>query len=146
MPPKNTQREAKTPALLVSGAEQVVGVTVQELTAFYVLDSIRYFGPQKFKQLHEAGLKLPDVIADPSRLDLPGKRGKDFRTRLTQISASVHLDCRERAIRQINAAAKLGARIITYGSPSYPRHVYRSNNPIGILYVRGRVDVLNTPL
>ena len=36
--------------------EKAVGVTVDELTALYVLDGLKGFGPQKFKELHAHGL------------------------------------------------------------------------------------------
>jgi DNA protecting protein DprA len=123
-------------------AEAAVGVTVDALAAIYVLDSVKQFGPQKFKQLYQEGILFEEVIASPSALPLPGKRGDEIREQLRRLSPNVLGDCRYRATRQIAAAAAHRAKIFTYSSPSYPLRVYDSNNPVPVLYVRGSERVL----
>jgi hypothetical protein len=51
--------------LVDRATEDAVGVTVDELTALYILDALRGFGPQKFKELHAHNL---------SNLSLPSGR------------------------------------------------------------------------
>lgn len=146
MRPKKSEPKTRPPASLLPGAEAAAGIAVDELAAFYVLDSVKQFGPQKFKQLHQQALRPSDIVADPSRLSIPGKRGEGFRAQLAEVAQSKRSECRERAIRQINTAARLGAAIVSYDSPHYPRPVYESNNPVPVLYVRGAPDVLKAEL
>lgn len=124
--------------------EDAVGVDVDSLAAMYVLDGIKGFGPQKFKQLREEGVAIGDVVADPHKLALKGKRGDSFRAQLTDVTDQARAKCRHRAARQIQSAYTLGAGIVTYESPLYPRPVYLSNNPIPVLYVRGARTVLSS--
>ena len=43
---------------------KAVGVAVDELADIFLLETIRGFGPQKFRQLFEAHLAPRDVLAD----------------------------------------------------------------------------------
>lgn len=139
------QSSSKLPSsrVVTPDMEDDVGVDVESLAALYVLDGIKGFGPQKFKQLHEEGVAIGDVVADPRKLALKGKRGDAFRSQLAGVTDHIRAECRDRATRQIHTAYKLGAGIVTYDSSLYPRPVYRSNNPIPILYVRGARTVLS---
>jgi DNA processing protein len=130
------------PAEVHAGMETAVGVTAPQLAALYALDRVKGFGPQKYKQLHEAGVKIEDVLDDPGALPIGGKRGDQFRAQLREITAEDRAASLELAKRQISAAHRLGGRILTYDSPEYPENVYRSNNPIAVLYVRGNAAVL----
>jgi DNA protecting protein DprA len=136
--------EKPTPTISES-EERAVGVSTSELAALYVLDGVKGFGPQKFKQLYVEGLNVRTLLDNPESLSLKGKRGDSFRSQLAQITDVERVNSFKRACRQINAAHKLGALILTYSSPSYPRRVFDSNNPIPILYVRGNVGVLTEP-
>ncbi len=122
--------------------EQSVGINVRDLTALYVLASLKGFGPQKFKELHEKGLRAHEVINHTSRLPIAGKRGEAFRAQLESTLKKQLPVCRERAVRQILTAQKHHASILTYGHRAYPRNVFESNNPVPILYVRGSLRVL----
>jgi predicted Rossmann fold nucleotide-binding protein DprA/Smf involved in DNA uptake len=139
---KSTESKARAPSILDPDAEKAAGITVEELAAFYVLDSIKQFGPQKFKWLHQQSVRWVEAVVDPAKLGMSGKRGEAFRQQLSGIPEDKRVECRQRAIRQINTAAQHGSVIITYDSPFYPRNVYESNNPIAVLYVRGARDVL----
>jgi DNA protecting protein DprA len=140
------QSNSKSPSLPVVTLEmeEAVGVSVDALTILYVLDGIKGFGPQKFKQLRQEGVALAEVAAHPQKLALKGKRGDDFRAQLAAVTEHVRVECRERAARQIQTAHKLSAAIVTYENPLYPQPVYRSNNPIPVLYVRGARAVLSS--
>jgi DNA protecting protein DprA len=116
--------------------------TVEELTYAYVLDSLKGVGPQKFKQLYDAGIHLSDAIRDPKLIPTPGKRGDAIRKQLSKISADSVETCRVRADKQLKAARTANAAILTYGHPLYPKAVWTSNNPIPILYVRGNAEIL----
>jgi DNA processing protein len=130
--------------VLEPGAEDRVGVSVNELTAIYVLEQIQGFGPQKYKELHTAGVTPRDVVQDPARLPQTGKRGDSFKTDLRKLVAEGDDKARTRAARQIGTADRLNAHLLTYNHPSYPRNVYGSNNPVPVLYVRGSLDVLGS--
>jgi DNA protecting protein DprA len=126
--------------------EDAVGITVDELTALYVLNDLKGFGPQKFKELHLHGIAPPTVVADPSRLPTAGKRGDDLRALLGAEREKSEPTCRRRAATQIIAAHRHAARIVTYKDAQYPINVYESNYPAPILFVRGSLEVLTIPL
>lgn len=115
------------------------------LAALYALDSIKGFGPLKFRDLFERGVAPETVLHDPAALPIAGKRGDTFRTALREIAVRQSDEFRTRARRQLDTADQHGGLIITYSHPAYPDNVYLSNNPIPILYVRGAVEVLQTP-
>jgi DNA recombination-mediator protein A len=122
--------------------EREVGVTVAELSALYVLDGVKGFGPQKYKELHEAKLDPAVVIRDPNLLPTAGKTGQNLRGLLAHVDDAAWAECSERARRQIATAFTLKAKIVTYRSKEYPRSVYNSNDAVPALYVRGNLDVL----
>ena len=62
------------------------GPSVRELESIYALDSIKQFGPQKFKLLHEAGLNPAQVLDDHTLLPISGKRGDQFRSEIAAIT------------------------------------------------------------
>jgi len=119
-----------------------VGIGIDELTAIYILNSVKYLGPQSFKELHEAGLRPIDACADPSVLPTKGLRGDKIRAALRATLAGGDTLLRERAARQILAAHKHRAEIVTYSHPAYPPNLFRSNYPAPLLYVCGSVSVL----
>src|SRR2546422_3011738 len=127
----------------VDGAiERAVGITLDDLTAFFVLLAVRGFGPQKFKELHESGLRAVDVVHGRAELPTAGKRGDTLRAQLAKEVQSLLPLSRGRASRQLHAAKNLGGRILTYSHSAYPKNVFESNNPVPILFARGAFDVL----
>lgn len=141
-PPSRTdvQREA---ASLPDDIEQRVGVAADDLASLLVLDGIRGFGPQKFKELHQAGVTPTDVLREPQRLPLRGRTGDTVRRALSALTEEDRWLAHARAVRQLTRAHEHHARIVTYGDPSYPPNVYASNNPIPVLYVRGNPELLS---
>jgi DNA processing protein len=117
-------------------------VTVEDLSAIFLLDEVKRFGPQRFKQLFERGLKPAEILADPTKLPSSGKIEAEFPRQIEALTSSIRLTCRVRAANQILAAHKNGARIITYWDQAYPRNVFASNNPVPVLYVRGSMRPL----
>lgn len=120
------------------------GPSAGELASIYALDSIKHFGPQKFKQLHQAGLDPAQVLDDHTLLAIEGKRGERFRIEIAEMTDDAHRTMRARAERQIERAQALNASILTYRHPCYPANVFHSNNPVPVLYVRGNCDVLRS--
>ena len=120
------------------------GPSVPELESIYALDSIRQFGPQKFKQLHEAGLDPADVLEDHTLLPIGGKRGEQFSSEISAMPDEVRTTARARAERQLQRAEALQANILTYRHPCYPANVFQSNNPMPVLYVRGNCEILRS--
>lgn len=119
-----------------------VGISVEDLTALYILDSIKGLGPQACKELHASGARASDACNNPDLLPTKGKRGDKLREQLRAAQNRDHRELFERAVRQILAAAKYRAKILSYAHPSYPSNLYQSSYPVPILYVRGSVGVL----
>ena len=117
--------------------------SVEDLASLYVLDSINGFGPQKMKLLHDAGIEAAQVLREPGLLPIPGKRGDMLRAQLAAEGKDRWKRCFERAEKQISIARETSSSIITYQHPAYPKHVFESNNPTGILYVRGPLHLLS---
>ena len=113
-----------------------------ELASLYVLDSVKGFGPQKFKQVYQANLSAKEIIRRPDALPVPGKRGEPLRKQLRELSKKNIDECRERAEKQIRVAEATTSLILTYAHPLYPKLVFDSNNPVGVLYARGNVQLL----
>lgn len=122
--------------------EQAVGISVDELGDILTLNAVKNFGPQKFKALLKEGLTPRDVLIDPSRLPVPGKRGNQMRRDLSGLIVETGSLFRPRAMRQIYAAYKAGARIVTYWHQAYPNNVLESNYPVPLMYVRGSLSAL----
>jgi DNA protecting protein DprA len=134
-------KRGESPAITAE-VEKAVGIKLNELTDLYLLNSLKGFGPQKFKTVRDHGKSPADVIAHPELLPIAGTRGERFRAELKNAPSSLRVQCRERAQKQIQVAAKNRAQIITYSHPAYPRNVYASNNPIPVLYARGALAIL----
>src|SRR5438445_5120895 len=97
-----------------------VGISIDDLTALYLLDSIKGLGPQASKALHARGVRPVEVCNDPDLLPTKGKRGEKIRDLLRGAQTQDHTELRERAVRQIFAAAKHDAKILSYANPAYP--------------------------
>jgi DNA processing protein len=117
--------------------------SVEDLTAVFALESIKGFGPQKFRELAEAGLSSSDVLQEPAKLPTTGKRGEAFRAELQELGRRGLYEFERRAMRQIERAQENDASILLHGHPAYPRTLWASNNPVPVLYVRGDVALLN---
>jgi DNA protecting protein DprA len=137
-PPKKTAPPLDRPTV---EEENRTGVRASDLAALYALESIKGFGPGKFKEIFDAGLTYASVIADPASLPTTGKRGAIFRREIEGLGAKFN-EFEQRAYRQVAAASRLGARIITYWNSSYPQQVLESNNAVPALYVIGSLEVL----
>lgn len=122
--------------------EECVGVTVDDLADLLTLTAVKNFGPQKFKAVYEKGLKPQELIRNPSLLPIAGKRGDELRRGIASLAVEGDSLFRPRAKRQIAAAHKVGAKIVTYWHDTYPSNVFRSNYPVPVLYVRGSTRVL----
>lgn len=112
------------------------------LAAIYVLEGLKGFGPQKFKELREHNARPQDALANPSRLPTKGKRGDELRAAVAKVADGQRDEARSRAEGQLQMAEKLGASILTLEDPEYPPNVYASNNPVPVLYVRGSLSIL----
>lgn len=130
--------------ILRNNAMRSIVPSVDRLTDLYILDSLKGFGPQKFKLCHQAGLSVSELIENPARIPIPGKRGDPIRKQLTDERAELQTVCRARAEKQLNAALKFGFHIITYSDTEYPQSVFESNNPVPILYCAGNLELLRS--
>ncbi len=122
--------------------EKSVGIAVTDLTALFLLMSIRGFGPQKFKELHTSGFRAADIVKGDARLPMTGKRGDSFRAELETVVEKQGAICEQRAQRQIAAAYKHNCVILTYSHAAYPQTVFESNYPVPIIYARGSLEVI----
>lgn len=134
---------ARELALVTPALENAVGITRDDLASLLLLESVRGFGPQKFKELREANLRPIDVLLEPEKVPTSGKRGDAFRETIAALDATVRDLALARAVRQLVRAHEHSARIVTYADAHYPANVYASNNPIPVLYVRGDLDLLS---
>lgn len=116
--------------------------TLSELTDIFLLESVKGFGPQKFKILREEGLKPGDVIASPREMQRFGKKGIEFRNQVEALGAKGRLEAEKRARKQLDMASLNGGAILTYDSSFYPKVLYNSNTPVAALYARGDYSVL----
>ena len=113
------------------------------LAAIFALESIKGFGPNKFKEIDAVGRTPEEVLDAPDLLPTRGKRGAALREAIAALPQNVRLDARERAERQLALATEYNSHILTYDDPAYPRRVYASNNPVPALFVRGPVELLS---
>jgi len=144
---RRTLVKTDTPSHVDDEIEKTVGITVDALASLFVLSGIRGFGPQKFRELHLSGLSPTDIVTGNKLLPTKGKRGDTLRAQLELNIDKLRPICRERAVRQILAANKHRATILTYGHADYPRNVFNSSNPVPLLYVRGSLESLrNSPM
>jgi DNA protecting protein DprA len=140
--PDTEESRAREFALVTPMLEHEVGITREDLASLLLLESVRGFGPQKFKELHEAGLAPKDVLLEPVKLPTAGKRGDAFREAIVGLDDGARDLAQARAVRQLVRAHEHKARVVTYADPHYPGNVYVSNNPVPVLYVRGDLDLL----
>ena len=133
--PRKPRDNPVAPGLVAEAqrAAEQVGITIDELAVIYLLDSVKYLGPQAFKELHEAGYRPLDACKKPEVLPTTGKRGDKIRQQLTLEVEKDQQIFQDRAVRQILAAHKHDAHILTYHHASYPRNVYISNYPAPVL-------------
>lgn len=124
-------------------AENRVGIPLDDLADLFTLDGIKGFGPQKFKQLLDAGIDARDAISGPRGLPLAGKTGAILREALSAVTAEDTMVARQRAARQIAVANEHNATILTHKHPAYPVNVLQSNNAVPVLYARGDISVLH---
>jgi DNA protecting protein DprA len=117
-------------------------LTTDSLTDLYVLDSLKGFGPQKFKALHDAKVRPTNVLQNPRLLPIEGRNGDKLRDLIAATPSKTYAECRARAERQLEAARKARASILTYDHPQYPRNLLHSGHPVPILYARGNPTVL----
>ncbi len=107
------------------------------LGAIFALERVSGFGPVKFRAMHEAGVDAQAAIRNPSLLPFTGRTGEKLRRGVLALSEVELTAGRQRAVDQLQRAGELSATILLHGDPRYPAHVYASNNPVPVLYVRG---------
>jgi DNA processing protein len=117
--------------------------SLDELADVFVLEAIKGFGPQKFKELREDRIAVSDVLSRPREMQRFGKRGEDFRKQLATLGRKGRLEALSRAKRQLEVAQSADGTILTYDDRRYPRVLYDSNIPVPVLYARGDLNVLN---
>ena len=117
--------------------------SVECLTALFALGSVKGFGPNKFKLIHEQGLSPESVLDNPESLPIKGKIGEKLRLQLRSFTNDRIDQCKKRSLRQLETADRLSAHILTFESQFYPKSVYASNNSLPVLYVRGNPGILN---
>jgi DNA processing protein len=118
---------------------------LDQLSDIFILEAVKGFGPQKFKELYESGVSPSDVIARPAEMQRFGKRGQDFAKQLEAMGPSDREKSRQRAKKQIEAARTNDGAILTYGDRHYPPILYASNLPVAALYARGNLAILREP-
>ncbi len=119
-------------------------LSLEKLADIFALESVKGFGPQKFKELREADLSPSDLLDQPREFQRFGKRGIEFRKQVETAGTKGREIALVRAKKQLEMARQTGGAILTYDHPSYPRTLYKSNLPVAALYVRGDLTVLKS--
>lgn len=57
------------------------------LADYFLLDAVKGFGPQKFKELHTDGISPTDIINNPREWQRFGKRGQGFLQQLEKLGS-----------------------------------------------------------
>ena len=116
----------------------------KQISDWHLLCSVRGLGPVAAAAVHFEGLTATEVIEDPTRFPLKGKRAASI---VKSIGALTRHD-RENSLRfaesQLLRAADCGVTIVGYGDSDYPPLVRDSKNPIPILWVRGNLSILHS--
>lgn len=152
MPNATDKRQAASPeemererASVTPEVERRVGIGVDDLASLILLEGVKGFGPEKFRELHTAGRRPAEVLREPDALPTKGIRGERFRELIRALDGPAKQVAQSRAVRQLARAHEHEARIVTYGDPHYPPNVFASNNPVPVLYVRGSATLLAEP-
>ena len=111
------------------------------LGALFMLERVSGFGPAKFRAMHDAGVDPQLAIRDPGLLPFKGRTGDNLRGAVESLSPATVQAGLARAMEQLERADEFSASILTHGDAGYPKHVYASNNPVPVLYVRGDAAV-----
>jgi DNA processing protein len=106
------------------------------------LDSLKGFGPQKFRELIDADVTPEALVADPWILPIKGKLGDSFRRQLVAFNTDALKRFDELAAMALDRAQRNDSSILLAGDPAYPPNLWASNNPVPILYVRGDMGLL----
>ena len=136
-------RPAKEKEYFVSPSmEDAVGITIEELSYLLQLEEVKGLGPQKMKSSFVAGLRPKDVLGNPAKLQIKGKRGEEIQNAIEQAAGQDRKRLIAKAKRYIALAHQHRAEILTYWHPSYPQNVFRSSYPVPFLFARGCMKVL----
>lgn len=114
----------------------------EKVYAIYILNSVKGFGPQSFKKIRALGHEAQDILDDPQKFELKGKRGDSLRKKIKEIKSDEIEVSKKRARKQIEVARENQAVIITYGDSYYPKNIFDSNNAVPVLYAKGNLDIL----
>lgn len=115
-----------------------------QIAHWHLLCSVPGVGPVAAGAVHSAGLTAAEVIEDPSRFPLKGRRAASI------VKSIAALPRRDREVslafaeNQLVRAADCGVTIIGYDDVDYPPLVRNSNNPIPILWARGNLSILRS--
>lgn len=111
--------------------------SLDQVADIFLLEGVKGFGPQKFKEIHEDRISISDLLAHPSEMQRFGKRGNDFRKQLDVLGSEGRQEGAGGAKRQLEAARSHECAILTYEDPNYPPNLYHSNLPLPAVYARG---------
>ena len=116
----------------------------KQIADWHLLCSVRGLGPVAAGAVHSAGLTAAEVIEDPSRFPLKGKRAASVVKSIGALTGRDREASLSFAENQLVRAADCGVTIIGYEDVDYPPLVRDSNNPIPILWARGNLSILRS--
>lgn len=131
LPPKDASRD-------------VARLDAQQISDWHLLNSVRGVGPVAAAAVHSAGLTAAEVLEDPSRFPLKGKRAASIVNSIGALTRHEREDSLRFAESQLQRSADCGVTIIGYEDADYPPLVRDSNNPIPILWARGNLSILRS--
>lgn len=113
------------------------------LTSFFVLNSVKGFGPVRFRKAWQMGLSPSDIWKNPSSYSFEGKRDRKILKQLEDLSGEAVDTAESRAERQLSFAQRRDIAIVSYSDPRYPENLRLSNNPVPLLFARGETEILD---
>lgn len=122
----------------------VARLDAKQISDWHLLCSVRGVGPVAAAAVHSAGLTAAEVIEDPSRFPLNGKRAASIVKSIEALASHDRETSLKFAENQLLRSADCGVTIIGYEDVDYPPLVRDSNNPIPILWARGNLSILRS--
>ena len=125
-------------------SKDVARLDAKQISDWHLLSSVRGVGPVAAAAVHTAGLTAAEVIEDPRRFPLKGKRAASIVKSIGDLTRHEREDSLSFAESQLVRSEECGVAIIGYEDVDYPPLVRDSNNPIPILWARGNLSILRS--
>ena len=125
-------------------SRDVARLDAKQISDWHLLSSVRGVGPVAAAAVHSAGLTAAEVIEDPRRFPLKGKRAASIVKSIGALTRHEREGSLAFANSQLRQSEDHAVTIIGYEDADYPPLVRDSNNPVPILWARGNLSILRS--